>query len=224
MILALGHLHEKEILYRDIKPENILISAEPDESGYLRLVDFGLAKNLKMGEKTNTFCGTPDYIAPEVIMGKDYDYTVDWWSIGILTYEMIVGCPPFYDASNENSTMYRKICKQPVWFPDAKYGIKLSEPCQNFIKRLLDKNPKTRLGSNGGMKEVLADPWLSMIPIDAMMEKKLPAPYRPKKPENPYDVSKFDPQFTNEEAVLTIYESKLTPEQIRDFKVDFSDF
>jgi serum/glucocorticoid-regulated kinase 2 len=193
MVLALGHLHEKEILYRDIKPENILISAEPDESGYLRLVDFGLAKNLKVGEKTNTFCGTPDYIAPEVIMGKDYDYTVDWWSIGILTYEMIVGCPPFYDASNENSTMYRKICKQPVWFPDAKYGIKLSEPCQNFIKRLLDKNPKARLGSNGGMKEVLSDPWLSTINVEAMMEKKLPAPYRPVKPSNPCDVSKFDP-------------------------------
>ena len=111
MILALGHLHEQDILYRDIKPENILISAEPDESGYLRLVDFGLAKNLKQGEKTNTFCGTPDYIAPEVIMGKNYDHTVDWWSVGILVYEMIVGCPPFYDASNDNGTMYRKICK-----------------------------------------------------------------------------------------------------------------
>ncbi len=111
MVLALGHLHSNGILYRDMKPENILISAEQDESGYLRLVDFGLAKNLQIGEKTNTFCGTPDYIAPEVIMGKQYDHTVDWWSIGILTYEMIVGCPPFYDKQNDNNTIYRKICK-----------------------------------------------------------------------------------------------------------------
>ena len=85
--MALGHLHSKKIVHRDLKPENILI----DVDGYLRLTDFGLAKVLKQQERRNSLCGTPDYIAPEILTGEGHSFPVDWWALGILTYEMTVG-------------------------------------------------------------------------------------------------------------------------------------
>jgi serine/threonine protein kinase len=93
MVLAIGHLHHKGVVYRDIKPENILL----EEDGYLVLTDFGLAQLLDFGESTDTYCGTPDYMAPEIIKHTNagHGFPVDWWTIGILTYEMIVGRAPF---------------------------------------------------------------------------------------------------------------------------------
>lgn len=93
--LAIGYLHAQKIIYRDLKPENILM----DEDGYLALTDFGLAKVLEEGQQANTFCGTPDYLAPEILTDSGHSFPVDWWAIGILTYEMIVGCPPFFTQS-----------------------------------------------------------------------------------------------------------------------------
>ena len=100
--LAIGYLHDKNIIYRDLKPENILM----DEDGYLCLTDFGLAKILESGQQANTFCGTPDYLAPEILSDTGHSFPVDWWAIGILTYEMIVGCPPFFTQSNNYEKMY----------------------------------------------------------------------------------------------------------------------
>lgn len=100
--LAIGYLHSKKIIYRDLKPENILM----DENGYLALTDFGLAKVLQDGQQANTFCGTPDYLAPEILSDSGHSFPVDWWAIGILTYEMIVGCPPFFTQSNNYEKMY----------------------------------------------------------------------------------------------------------------------
>jgi serine/threonine protein kinase len=90
--LALDHLHKSKILYRDLKPENILV----DTDGYLKLSDFGLAKQ---AIESNTFCGTPEYISPEMLAGKGHSYTADWWALGVLTYEMLTGVPPFYDKN-----------------------------------------------------------------------------------------------------------------------------
>jgi serine/threonine protein kinase len=90
---ALGHLHSQNIVYRDLKPENVLVG----EDGYLLVADFGLAKLIKEGESTSTFCGTPEYLAPEMFEHEaKYDFMVDWWALGTLMYEMLVGIPPFY--------------------------------------------------------------------------------------------------------------------------------
>ena len=100
--MALGHLHDQQIIYRDLKPENILM----DDNGYICLTDFGLAKVLDKGQQAFSFCGTPDYLAPEILVEKGHSFPVDWWALGILTYEMIVGFPPFYTGNSNNSKMY----------------------------------------------------------------------------------------------------------------------
>lgn len=97
LILAIEHLHQKGYVYRDLKPENVLIDAD----GHVKLTDFGLSKllNIKEGETTKSFCGTPQYLAPEIMLKKGYNFMVDWWSLGILLFEMVVGAPPFNDRN-----------------------------------------------------------------------------------------------------------------------------
>jgi serum/glucocorticoid-regulated kinase 2 len=140
--IALGHLHTKNILYRDLKPENILFG----EDGYLFLADFGLAKTVKNNEMANSFCGTAEYLSPEMIIGNGHDQTVDWWTLGILLYELLVGIPPFFHRNKHR--MYFLIKESPVTFPDKlKHGIEVSPIARDLIKKLLDKNKKKRLGA-----------------------------------------------------------------------------
>ena len=106
IITALSYLHNKDYIYRDLKPENVLF----DENGYVKLTDFGLAKNIKINEQARTFCGTPEYLAPEVILDKGSNRPADWWSLGILAYEMIFGIPPFY--SKDVQEMYKRTLLQ----------------------------------------------------------------------------------------------------------------
>eukprot|EP00002_Diphylleia_rotans_P031300 TRINITY_DN6501_c0_g1_i3.p1 TRINITY_DN6501_c0_g1~~TRINITY_DN6501_c0_g1_i3.p1 ORF type:complete len:442 (+),score=59.18 TRINITY_DN6501_c0_g1_i3:78-1403(+) len=110
--LGLIHLHGFGIIYRDLKPENVMI----DSQGHIRLIDFGLSKVLEKGSRsTNTFCGTPEYMAPEVIRGNSYTQAVDWWGLGTLLFEMLVGVPPFYDE--DTNEMYDRILNDPIDFP-----------------------------------------------------------------------------------------------------------
>jgi serine/threonine protein kinase len=141
ILLSIEFLHNKKIIYRDLKPENILL----DSDGYIKLADFGLAKNnFEESNYTSTFCGTNEYLAPEIILGEAYSRPVDVWCLGILLYEMHFGIPPFYDPNKDK--LFKKIL-----FSEPDYAfkqIKTSQECKNLISSLLDKNPKTRIHIN----------------------------------------------------------------------------
>ena len=110
--LALGHLHERGIIYRDLKPENVLFKRD----GYVLLADFGLATKIDPDKGLATsFCGTAEYLAPEMITGEGHDHTVDWWTLGVLMYELLVGIPPYFDKSRH--AMYKMIRTRAVRFP-----------------------------------------------------------------------------------------------------------
>ena len=205
--LALGHLHQQKIIYRDLKPENILMG----EDGYITLTDFGLAKVLEQDEQTNSFCGTPEYLAPEILEEKGHAFPVDWWALGVLTYEMIVGFPPFYTGSQNNQKMYELIKNKPVFFPDPKrHGISMSPECQDFIQKCLAKAPKHRLGSTGGLDEIVSHPWFADLAVDDMLNKRLKPDFIPKvSASNKLDVSQFDKMFTGEEVKDTVLPAAL---------------
>ena len=191
--LSLEYLHKKGIVYRDIKPENILL----DEDGYLKLVDFGMAKILKDGEYTNSFCGTPEYLAPETITGEGYNIMADWWSYGTLIYEMLFGIPPFFCENVEK--MFELITKSELKFPKK---IKTSEEAKDLLGKLLTKNQKERFGINGGFGEIKKHPFFKGIDFKAIESKKIKAPFKPAL-EGSFDVKNFDEEFTSEELATS---------------------
>lgn len=188
LILALRHLHLHDIVYRDLKPENILL----DANGHIALCDFGLSKaNLSKNETTNTFCGTTEYLAPEVLLDESgYTKMVDFWSLGVLVFEMCCGWSPFY--AEDTQQMYKNIAFGKVRFPrDA-----LSTEGRNFVKGLLNRNPAHRLGARGDADELMAHPFFADVDWDALGRKALAPPFKPKL-KGELDTSNFDPEFTN---------------------------
>jgi protein-serine/threonine kinase len=188
LILALQHLHDHDIVYRDLKPENILL----DANGHVALCDFGLSKaNLTQNDTTNTFCGTTEYLAPEVLLDEQgYTKMVDFWSLGVLVFEMCCGWSPFY--AEDTQQMYKNIAFGKVRFPrDA-----LSTEGRNFVKGLLNRNPKHRLGANGDAKELMAHPFFHDIDWEALCRKQVIPPFKPQL-QSDTDTSNFDPEFTN---------------------------
>jgi serine/threonine protein kinase len=135
MVMAIGYLHSKGIVHRDLKLENILV----DQKGYIKIIDYGLAKMLKDTEEATSFCGTPEYLAPEMVTQQGHDKAVDWWAIGVLMYEMLIGVTPFF---NKNKNMLlTKIKNSKVIFPDRKkYKIDYSDDLMDLITKLLDKD------------------------------------------------------------------------------------
>ena len=196
--VAIQHLHDMGYIYRDLKPENILI----DEQGYLRLTDFGLVKKVKNGERSNSFCGTPEYLAPEIIKGEYYDKNVDWWSLGIIIYEMICGIPPFYLRNLQK--MYELIKNEKIKF-DKKYLV--SKDAKDLITKLLEKNVENRLCSHNGIEEIKNHPFFKSINFDELIKKQIEAPYIPTI-RNSTDVRNFDELFTNEKLEMSTIASK----------------
>lgn len=143
LAIAIGYLHSKGIAHRDLKLENILV----DQDGYIKIIDYGLAKMLKEeGDVSNSFCGTPEYLAPEMIKGEGHDKSVDWWALGILIYEMLIGVTPFFNRNKQ--MLFTKIKNSKVVFPDRKkYKIDYSDELMSFVSGLLNKDKASRLGS-----------------------------------------------------------------------------
>jgi len=180
LVLIFEYLHNKHIIYRDLKPENLLF----DRDGYLKLVDFGFAK--KVEDRTWTVCGTPEYMAPEIILNKGHNKAVDWWTVGIIIFEMLVGFPPF--EGNDPLDLYKTIVANKP-----KYPKKISKEAQDLISGLLSSNPVERLGSSKAAADDIKKHvfFKKIVSWTSLSSKKIEAPYKPPLKDD-MDTSNFD--------------------------------
>ncbi|CAI5683705.1 cGMP-dependent protein kinase 2 [Oreochromis niloticus] len=166
VVEAYAYLHKKNIMYRDLKPENLML----DVKGYIKLVDFGFAKELVRGEKTYSFVGTPEYMAPEIIKNQGHDFAVDFWSLGILIFELLAGSPPF--SSSEPQKIYAKILDGEI-----RYAPYMSEAAKSIISKLCRPRPGQRLGNTkNGIKDVRHHRWFSSMNWHKLRVGQLEAP------------------------------------------------
>ncbi|CAD8105827.1 unnamed protein product [Paramecium sonneborni] len=167
--LALGFLHHQQIIYRDLKPENVLV----DITGHIQLADFGLARpNMQPEQNAYSFCGSPEYMAPEMFHNDGHNYLVDYYCLGALLYEFVTGLPPFY--CEDKNVIYTRLLNEQVTFPK-----KLSPEVKDLIRLLMIKDPSKRLGSKNGVDDILAHPWFQDIDIAKYISKKIDPPYIP---------------------------------------------
>ena len=146
-------------MHRDLKLENILV----DERGYLKIIDYGLAKMIS-GDLAQSYCGTPEYLAPEMIQGQGHDHTVDWWALGVLIYEMMFGVTPFFNRNRQ--MLQSKIVHTKVVFPDrTHYKVEYSMELVDIVLMLLKKDRTTRLGAGGDAAEILNHKWFRTLDV-----------------------------------------------------------
>jgi RAC serine/threonine-protein kinase len=193
IVSALGYLHDHDIIYRDLKLENLLLGCD----GHIKIADFGLCKdNIRYHDTTRTFCGTPEYLSPEVIEDNHYGRAVDWWSLGVLLYEMMCGSLPFDNRTTD--LLFREILLRPVQFP-----ANLSEPAKSFLNGLLIKDPAKRLGGGpDDAREIMMHSFFRGLNWLDLIEKKVPPPFIPEITSET-DTRYFDCQFTTEPVNLT---------------------
>lgn len=195
IICAIDYLHRKAIIYRDLKLENLLL----DKDGHIKIADFGLCKEeIKYGKTTRTFCGTPEYLAPEVLDDHDYGQAVDWWGLGIVMYEMMIGKLPFYNQNTD--IMFGNILVEDVRFPR---NVNISAEARDLLLGLLVKDPAKRLG--GGptdAKEIKGHAFFENISWDELEQKKISPPFKPQVLSET-DTRNFDIEFTGESVELT---------------------
>ncbi|XP_054738546.1 serine/threonine-protein kinase N isoform X2 [Anastrepha obliqua] len=193
VVLGLQYLHENKIIYRDLKLDNLLL----DTDGYVKIADFGLCKEgMGFGDRTGTFCGTPEFLAPEVLTETSYTRAVDWWGLGVLIFEMLVGESPF--PGDDEEEVFDSIVNDEVRYPRF-----LSLEAIAIMRRLLRKNPERRLGSSErDAEDVKKQAFFRSISWDDLLLRKVKPPFVPTI-NHLEDVSNFDEEFTSEKPQLT---------------------
>jgi len=193
IISAIDYLHKKGIIYRDLKLENLLL----DKDGHIKIADFGLCKeDIQWGNTTKTFCGTPEYLAPEVLEDNDYGRAVDWWGVGVVMYEMMIGRLPFYNRDHD--ILFELILMEEVRFPKT-----ISAEAKDLLSGLLVKDPENRLG--GGVedaRDIMNHAFFANINWTDLEKRRVTPPFKPQV-VNETDTRYFDSEFTGESVELT---------------------
>ncbi|XP_071963659.1 RAC-alpha serine/threonine-protein kinase-like [Antedon mediterranea] len=214
IISALAYLHECNVIYRDLKLENLLL----DKDGHIKITDFGLCKEaISYGDTTRTFCGTPEYLAPEVLEDNDYGRAVDWWGTGVVMYEMMCGRLPFYNRDHE--ILFEMILSVEVKFPS-----RLSDESKSLLCGMLRKDPKLRLGCGPtDAKEIMNHAFFACINWQELYDKKVEPPFKPQV-TSATDVRYFDEEFTAEPVELTPPDQADSESHLSDDKPHFASF
>ncbi|KAI9285195.1 kinase-like domain-containing protein [Umbelopsis sp. AD052] len=204
VLLALEYFHKQGIIYRDLKLDNILLGLD----GHIRIADYGLCKeNMWHGQTTGTFCGTPEFMAPEILLEQKYGRAVDWWAFGVLIYEMLLGQSPF--RGEDEDEIFDAILEDEILYP-----INMSRDSVSICQKLLIRDPQTRLGSSPmDAQDIKQHAFFRGVNWDDMLAKRVPPPFYPSI-NGRADTSNFDEEFTREIPQITPVNSTLTrPEQ-----------
>uniref|UniRef100_A0AAZ3PM64 Protein kinase C n=1 Tax=Oncorhynchus tshawytscha TaxID=74940 RepID=A0AAZ3PM64_ONCTS len=189
IVIGLQFLHSKGIIYRDLKLDNVML----DRDGHIKIADFGMCKENMFGEnRATTFCGTPDYIAPEILLGQKYTFSVDWWSFGVLVYEMLIGQSPFQGDDEEElfESIRMDVPHYPGW---------LTKEAKDLLERLFERDPSNRLGVVGNIQ---GHSFFKTLNWPALEKRELEPPFKPKV-KAPNDCSNFDREFLREKPRLS---------------------
>jgi len=200
VLLALQYFHENGIIYRDLKLDNILLTLD----GHVKVADYGLCKeNMGYGQTTSTFCGTPEFMAPEILLEQRYGRAVDWWAFGVLTYEMLLGKSPF--RGDDEDEIFDAILEDEPLYP-----ITMPRDAVSILQKLLTRDPTRRLGSGqNDAEDIKRHPFFKDTNFVDVYHKRIPPPYYPTI-SNPSDVSNFDSEFTREQPTLTPVHGQLS--------------
>lgn len=207
IVCGLEYLHTLDVIYRDLKPENILL----DLDGHVKITDFGLSKrDIRKRDKSFSFCGSPEYMSPEMLQGQGHGREVDFYSLGALLYEMLTGLPPFYDSNR--SKMYKNILQNELFIPNY-----ISKTGKDLLQGLLNKNPEQRLGYNQGTIEIRSHPWFKGISWNKIRDKKITPPYRPN-----FRHSNFDPEYLSMQLAENEFNKQRVPSTMQFATFDYN--